>query len=233
MPVNSNPLLPHVELVTGAQPKGSVIWLHGLGADGWDFVPLVREMQLPDELPLRFIFPHAPEQPVTINNGYVMPAWYDIAMAELERKPDEAGIRSSQKQIEAFIANEISRGIDSKNIILAGFSQGGAITLQTGLRSKHELGGLVVLSSYLALAESLRAEATLANQRVPIFMAHGSQDPVVPLALAETSARTLKAHQYDVSLKTYPMPHSLCSEEVMELRDWLVARFKSPILLLG
>jgi phospholipase/carboxylesterase len=226
-------LLPHVELATGSNPKGTVIWLHGLGADGWDFVPLVRELQLPDELRLRFIFPHAPEQPVTINNGHVMPAWYDISMAELERKPDEKGIRASQAAIDAFIANEIARGVDSKNIVLAGFSQGGAITLQTGLRSKHPLGGLMVLSSYLTLAESLRAEASIANQSVPIFMAHGTEDPVVPHRLAEEAVRALGSHGYRVALKSYPMPHSLCGEEVAEIREWLIARYKSPIVLLG
>lgn len=226
-------LLPHVELTTGLNPKGTVIWLHGLGADGWDFVPLVRELQIPDDTPLRFIFPHAPEQPVTINNGYVMPAWYDIAMNEIERRPDENGIRVSQKQIDAFIDNEIARGVDSKNIVLAGFSQGGAITLQTGLRSRHPLAGLMVLSSYLTLADSLKAEATIANQSIPILMAHGTEDPVVPLRLAEDGARTLTAHGYAVSFKTYPMPHSLCGEEVAEIREWLLARFKSRIVLLS
>jgi phospholipase/carboxylesterase len=226
-------LLPHVELCTGVKPKGTVIWLHGLGADGWDFVPLVRELQLPDDLPLRFIFPHAPEQPVTINNGHVMPAWYDIAMAELERKPGETGIRASQQQIDAFIDSEIARGVDSKNIILAGFSQGGAITLQTGLRSKHPLGGLMVLSSYLTLADSLRAEATLANQSVPIFMAHGTEDPVVPHRLAQEAVSTLATHGHRVALKSYPMPHSLCGEEVADIREWLTGRFKSPIVLLS
>jgi phospholipase/carboxylesterase len=226
-------LLPHVELATGAQPKGTIIWLHGLGADGWDFVPLVRELQLPDELPLRFIFPHAPERPVTINNGHVMPAWYDISMAELERRVDEAGVRASQQKIDAFIEHEISRGMDPKNIVLAGFSQGGAIALQAGLRSRRELAGLLILSSYLTLETTLAQEASLVNRRIPIMMAHGTQDPVVPLALAESSARTLRTHQYAVDFKSYPMPHSLCGEEAADIREWIIARFKSPIVLLS
>jgi phospholipase/carboxylesterase len=224
--------LPFVELSTGDNPKGSVIWLHGLGADGWDFVPVVRELPLPEDLPLRFIFPHAPEMPVTINDGYRMPAWYDIAQADIGRQPDEKGIRASQKAVEGLIEREIARGMASDKIILAGFSQGGAITLQVGLRYPRPLAGLLVLSSYLTLADSLRAEASLSNARVPILMAHGSEDPVVPLALAEESRRTLVSHGYTVDFKRYPMPHSLCAEEIEAIGEWISARFASPILLM-
>jgi phospholipase/carboxylesterase len=143
--------LPHVELVTGADPAGTVIWMHGLGADGWDFVPIVRELPLPEDLAIRFIFPHAPIRPVTLNNGMPMPAWYDIAMSDVARMPDEGGIRESQKAIEALIEREAGRGIDSKRVVLAGFSQGGAIALQTGLRHTRPLAGIVALSTYLTL----------------------------------------------------------------------------------
>jgi phospholipase/carboxylesterase len=214
-------LLPHVELVTGADPKGTVIWLHGLGADGWDFVPLVHELPLPEDLPLRFIFPHAPVRPVTINNGYEMRAWYDIAMSDIARLPDEGGIRESQRMIEQLIARERGRGIESRHIVLAGFSQGGAIALQAGLRHRDRLGGIMALSTYLPLQDSLDAEAAPANRSTPIFMAHGTQDQVVPLQLADSSARALKSHGYEVEWQTWPMPHSVCAEEVQAAADFL------------
>lgn len=224
-------LLEHVEINTGNKPAGTVIWMHGLGADGWDFVPIVKELGLPEKLALRFIFPHAPMRPVTLNNGYVMRAWYDIAMAELQRVTDEKGIRESQRQIEAFMAREKERGIASDKIVLAGFSQGGAIALQTGLRHAEPLAGILALSTYLALAESLAAEGTPANKSIPIFMAHGSEDPVVPIELAETSRDTLKSHGYNVRWTDYPMPHSVCMEEVAAIGEWLAERFKSRIIL--
>jgi phospholipase/carboxylesterase len=214
-------LLPHVELATGADPAGTVIWLHGLGADGWDFVPLVRELPLPASLALRFIFPHAPSQPVTLNNGAVMPAWYDIAMTDIARRPDERGIRASQAMVEAFIAREKSRGIAAARIVLAGFSQGGAIALQAGLRHAERLGGIMALSTYLTLEESLAAEGSSANRATPVFMAHGTQDPVVPLSLAESSAAALRAHGYAVEWHTYPMPHSVSTEEVQSIAQFL------------
>ena len=158
-------LIQHIELVTGENPKGSIIWLHGLGADCWDFVSIVKELGLPDDLPLRFIFPQAPSRPIAINNGQVMPGWYDISMAELQRKPDEAGVRQSQAMIEQLIAREIERGIAADKIILAGFSQGGAIALQTGLRYAKELGGIMALSTYLTLEDSFATEATTANAK--------------------------------------------------------------------
>ena len=224
-------LIQHIELTTGTEPKGSVIWMHGLGADCWDFVPIVKELGLPEELPLRFIFPQAPTRPITINGGHEMPGWYDIAMNELERKPDEAGIRESQVAIDALIEREITRGMAADKIILAGFSQGGAIALQAGLRSKHALAGILALSTYLTLGDSLSREKTVANANIPILLAHGTQDPVVPLALAKSSRDTLAASGYKVDWQEYPMPHSVCAEEVEAVGEWLAARFKSRILL--
>jgi phospholipase/carboxylesterase len=206
-----------IELATGAEPKGTVIWMHGLGADGWDFVPIVRELPLPEDLQLRFIFPHAPVRPVTINNGHEMRAWYDIKMNDISRVPDEAGIRESQASIEALIAREEKRGVSADRIVLAGFSQGGAIALQAGLRHRERLAGIVALSTYLPLEDSLDREGAPANKRTPIFMAHGTQDQVIPVQLAEASKRALEQRGHDVAWKAWPMPHSVCAEEVEEL----------------
>lgn len=226
-----NALIQHIELVTGPNPKGSIIWMHGLGADCWDFVSIVKELGLPEDLPLRFVFPQAPMRPITINNGQVMPGWYDISMAELHRKPDEAGVRQSQALIEQLIAREIERGIPSEKVILAGFSQGGAIALQTGLRYSKELGGIIALSSYLTLEDSFATEATLANANIPILMAHGTQDPLIPLELAVASRARMEARGYKIEWREYPMPHSVCMEEVEDIGAWIQARFKSRILL--
>ena len=185
-------ILPHIELATGPDPAGTVIWLHGLGADGWDFVPIVRELPLPEDVALRFIFPHAPVRPVTINNGMAMRAWYDIAMTEISRLPDERGIRESQKGVDALIAREVARGVPAARIVLAGFSQGGAIALQTGLRHPERLAGILALSTYLPLAETLGAEAAAVNRDVPIFVAHGAEDPVIPLQRATISRDQLR-----------------------------------------
>ena len=223
--------LEHIELATGADPRGTVIWMHGLGADGWDFVPLVRELQLPEGLPLRFIFPHAPMRPVTINNGYVMRAWYDIAMAEIERRPDEGGIRASQAAVESLIARERERGIPAAKIVLAGFSQGGAVALQAGLRHAEALAGIVALSTYLALEDSLDREASSANRATPILMAHGTQDPIVPIALAERSRAALESRGYRVEWHSWPMPHSVCAEEVEAISRFLAACFAGRIVL--
>jgi phospholipase/carboxylesterase len=232
--------LPHVELVTGADPAGTVIWMHGLGADGWDFVPLVRELPLPEDLAIRFIFPHAPIRPVTLNNGMPMPAWYDIAMSDVARMPDEGGIRESQKSIEALIEREAGRGIDSKRIVLAGFSQGGAIALQTGLRHARPLAGIVALSTYLTLEPSLDAEAAAANKATPILMAHGTQDEMIPLRLAEASRAALQGRGYAVDWHTYPMPHSVCAPEIEAIAAFFMHAFggarapaRSSILLPG
>jgi phospholipase/carboxylesterase len=224
-------LIEHIELVTGANPKGTVIWMHGLGADCWDFVPVVRELDLAPDLPLRFIFPQAPSRPISINNGHVMPGWYDISMMEIERKPDEGGIRESQAFIDALIEREISRGIASDNIVLAGFSQGGAIALQTSLRSTHELAGVLALSTYLTLEDSLAAERQEINRAIPILMCHGTQDPIVPLALAEKSRDALQRHGYRVDWKTYPMPHSVCEPQIGHIAEWIKSRYGSRILL--
>jgi len=224
-------MIEHIELNTGAEPKGTVIWMHGLGADCWDFVPVVKELGLPASLPLRFIFPQAPMRPITINNRQVMPGWYDIAMAELHRKPDESGVRQSQAYVDELIVREIGRGIPADKIILAGFSQGGAIALQTGLRHREALGGIMALSTYLTLDDSLAAEASIANANVPILMAHGTQDPIVPLALAVSSRTKMEARGYKIEWREYPMPHSVCMEEIEEISAWIQARFKSRILL--
>lgn len=221
-----NQLIKHLELVTGPEPRGSVIWMHGLGADCWDFVSIVKELYLPDDLPLRFIFPQAPNRPITINGGHVMPGWYDISMAELERKPDEAGVRESQGFIDVLIAREVSRGIAANKIILAGFSQGGAIALQAGLRQTQALAGILALSTYLTLGDSLAKEKTTANANIPILMAHGTQDPVVSLALARSSRDAMVALGYKVEWREYPMQHSLCAQEVEEIGGWLQARFR-------
>jgi phospholipase/carboxylesterase len=226
-----NKLIEHIELVTGPEPKGTVIWMHGLGADCWDFVPVVKELGLDADLPLRFIFPQAPSRPISINNGYVMPGWYDIEMMEIERKPDEAGIRESQGFIDALIEREISRGIASEKIVLAGFSQGGAIALQAGLRSKHELAGVLALSTYLTLEDSLAAERQDINRNIPILMCHGTQDPIVPLALAEKSRAALERQGYRVDWKTYPMPHSVCPPQIEDIGEWIAKRYASRIIL--
>ncbi len=224
-------MIQHIELNTGATPKGTIIWMHGLGADCWDFVSIVKELGLPEDLPLRFIFPQAPSRPITINNGQVMPGWYDISMAELQRKPDEAGVRQSQALIEQLITRENERGIASDKIILAGFSQGGAIALQTGLRYRDALGGIMALSTYLTLEDSFAAEATIANANIPILMAHGTQDPLIPLSLAISSRTKMEARGYKIEWREYPMPHSVCMEEVEDIGVWIQARFKSRILL--
>jgi phospholipase/carboxylesterase len=221
----------HIELVTGDNPKGTVIWMHGLGADCWDFVPIVKELGLPETLPLRFIFPQAPMRPITINNGHVMPGWYDISMQDIARKPDESGVRESQTAIDQLIERELTRGVASDKIILAGFSQGGAIALQCGLRNKHELGGIMALSTYLTLADSLAKEKTIANANIPILMAHGTQDPIVPLALAKSSRDVLAQQNYQVEWREYPMQHSVCADEVEVIAAWLQKRFQSKILV--
>ena len=214
-------ILEHIELATGAEPQATIIWMHGLGADGWDFVPIVRELPLPEGLQLRFIFPHASERPVTINNGYVMRAWYDIAMNDIARLPDERGIRESQLAIEQLIARERGRGMDSTRIVLAGFSQGGAIALQAGLRHANRLAGIIALSTYLTLEDSLDAEGSAANKATPIFMAHGTEDPVVPLQLAEVSRAALQKRGYPVEWHTWPMPHAVCAEEMEAVAQFL------------
>jgi len=220
-----NDVLPAVELQTHPAPTASVIWLHGLGADGYDFVPVVRELEALGAPAARYVFPHAPTMPVTINGGYVMRAWYDILGNDLVRREDERGIRASQTLVEALIARETARGLAASRIVLAGFSQGGAITLQTGLRHGERLAGLLALSTYVPLADSLARERAAANSDVPIFMAHGKSDPVIPIARGATSRDALQAAGYPVEWHEYAMPHSVCEDEI---RD--IARFLKRVL---
>jgi len=224
-------MIQHIELSTGPNPRGTIIWMHGLGADCWDFVPIVRELGLAPDLALRFIFPQAPSRPITINGGHVMPGWYDISMAELERRADTDGIRKSQAAIDELIEYEIGRGIASDKIVLAGFSQGGAIALQSALRNKQPLAGVLALSTYLTLGETLGTEKSLANANIPILMAHGTQDPVVPLSLAQTSKATLASHGYRVEWREYAMQHAVCADEIEDIAAWITKRFTSPILV--
>jgi len=202
-------------------PRYSVIWLHGLGADGNDFEPIVAELNFTNKNKTRFIFPHAPTMAVTVNNGMVMPAWYDIVAPRIDSEQDEEGIRYSASQINQLIELELSRGIESKNIILAGFSQGGAIALHTGLRFNKPLAGIVALSTYLLLDTFVSAEANAANNAIPIFYAHGSNDPVIPLALAEMSTTFLKKLGYKIDWHSYPMEHSVIPQEIDDISTWL------------
>jgi phospholipase/carboxylesterase len=214
-------LLENIEIETAPNPQASIIWLHGLGADGHDFVPLVRELDLKGLPGIRFVFPHATAIPVTINGGYVMRAWYDITGAELMRREDEVGLRDSQRDVEALIAREKARGIPASNIVLAGFSQGCAMTLQTGLRHPEKLAGMLCLSGYLPLADKVVHERTEESRDTPIFMAHGRQDNVVPVARAEQSRDLLTTMGYQVEWHEYMMAHTLCLEEVQDISAWL------------
>ena len=220
-------LLDAIEIETGPAPRAAVIWMHGLGADGHDFEPIVPELDLPDSLPVRFVFPHAPMRPVTINAGMVMRAWYDVAGQGGTRREDEEGVRASQRAIEALIEREKKRGLTAGQIVLAGFSQGGAMALQTGLRHPERLAGLLVLSSFLPLPDTLAAEASLANRDVPIFMAHGTHDPLIPVSRARDSRDRLLALGYRVQWREYPMAHAVCAEEIADLSAWL-RRVLSP-----
>jgi phospholipase/carboxylesterase len=212
-------LLETVEIETGRGPRAAVIWLHGLGADGHDFEPIVPELGMPAAAPgVRFVFPHAPLQPVTINGGAVMRAWYDVTG---DGRQDAAGVRSSQARVEALIARERARGIAAASIVLAGFSQGGAMALHVGLRHPERLAGILALSAYLPLPDTLASEAHAANRDVPIFMSHGVQDPVIPLSWAARSRDHLAALGYAVEWREYPMPHSVCAEEIEDVGAWL------------
>jgi len=215
--------LPCVEIETHAKPDASIIWLHGLGADGHDFEPIVSELGLPDNLAIRFVFPHAPAIAVTINGGYIMPAWYDIRQSALGIEQDEPGVRQSAKSIELLIEREIMRGISSKRIILAGFSQGGAMALHVGLRYSERLAGIMALSAYLLMPENLETEKHSANGKTFVFMAHGCNDPVVPLELGESSRARLEALGMRVDWHRYPMQHAVCNEEIIAIGRWLEA----------
>ena len=218
-------LLETIEIETGPGPSAAVIWLHGLGADGNDFAPIVPELKLAGAPPIRFVFPHAPMMPVTINNGHVMRAWYDVSFGDLEgttRRADEKGVRASQTAIDKLIARAIERGVAPRNIVVAGFSQGGAIALQTGLRHPQRLAGIMALSTYLPLAETVAAEAAATNKDLPVFYAHGTHDPVIPLAMATASRARLEDLGYTVEWHEYPMQHSVCLEELRAISAWLV-----------
>jgi phospholipase/carboxylesterase len=210
-----------LEIETGPQPTAAVIWLHGLGADGYDFEPIVPELALPDTLPVRFVFPHAPMRPVTINGGAVMRAWYDVFNLEGVRREDDAGIRASQESVEALIAREHSRGVSASRLVLAGFSQGGAIALQTGLRHVDRLAGIMALSTYLPLVSTLTAEASAANRDVPIFMAHGRDDSLIAIERAAISRDLLRNAGYKVEWHEYAMEHAVCREEIDDVAGWL------------
>jgi phospholipase/carboxylesterase len=198
-----------------------VIWLHGLGADGHDFAPIVPELQLPASLAVRFIFPHATIQPVTINGGMAMRSWYDILTPQLVKREDETGIRISEQAIQALIARENARGIPSSRIVLAGFSQGCAMTLHAGIRFKEKLAGLMGLSGYLPLIDMAAHEREPVNAATPIFLAHGTHDPVVTLERAEASRAKLVDLGYPVQWHTYPMPHSVCAQEIDDISNFL------------
>lgn len=223
-------LLPHIQFETGKNPNHAIIWLHGLGADGEDFLPIAEEITLPS--PVRYIFPHAPMRPVTLNGGFVMRAWYDVYAAapaggldlESGRRQDEDGIRASQADVEKLIAQERERGISAQNIYLAGFSQGGAIVLHTGLRHGETLGGIIALSTYLPLSATLAQEASSAAKRTPIFMAHGTSDPVIPYTLGKASAQQLRSGDYSLEWHDYAMPHSVCEDELRDIERWLSRR---------
>ena len=209
-----------VEVQTGPEPSASVIWLHGLGADGHDFEPIVPELRLPETLPLRFVFPHAPVRPVTVNNGMARRAWYDIVSLDRGGPVDSAGIGESTATLEALIAREEQRGIEPQRIVVAGFSQGGAIAINTVLRSETRLAGLMALSTWLALPDALQGDAI--DTAIPVFMAHGQFDPMIPMQYGRSSADALVKTGFDVEWHDYPMAHAVCPQEIDDIRAWLL-----------
>ena len=219
-------MLEAIAIETGAAPRAAVVWLHGLGADGHDFEPVVPELRLPGSLPVRFVFPHAPVRPVTINNGMRMRAWYDIL--QLGGGPeDEAGIRASERLLQDLVSREKNSGLKARQIVLAGFSQGGAIALQAALRYPERLAGVLALSTYLPLATKLEKERSEANRDLPIFMAHGLYDDIIPLRRAEQSRDLLSAAGWSVEWHSYPMPHSVCGDEIADIARFLVTTLGS------
>jgi len=223
------PLPETVEIEPQQRPIGSVIWLHGLGADGHDFEPVVPELRMPDSLPLRFVFPHAPVRPVTINGGMSMRAWYDIVSLDRAGPQDEAGIRESAATLEALVEREHSRGIPFQHIAVAGFSQGGSLALHMGLRYAQRLAGIIALSTWLPLGETLEREVARnpgsQPRDIPIFLAHGSYDPMLPVGLGHQSCEVLRELGYTVEWHEYPMPHSVCAEEIDDIREWLLEAY--------
>jgi len=208
-----------VEVLTAEDPVGSVIWLHGLGADGHDFEPIVPELQL--SVPLRFVFPHAPVRPVTINGGMSMRAWYDIVSFDAEGRADADGVRASTALLEALIEREVARGIPAERIVIAGFSQGGAIAINAAMHARRKLAGLMALSTYIAVPGA--AVDSAGHRDIPVFMAHGTFDPVLPLAWGRSSAEHLRASGYEVEWHEYPMAHAVCMEEIRDIRAWLLS----------
>ena len=212
-----------IELTTTDKPTASIIWLHGLGADGHDFEAMVPQLNLPHDFGARFIFPHAPNRPITLNNGYVMRGWYDIINLKFGEQEDAAGMAESSAAITQLIETEMSRGIPSHRILLAGFSQGGAVVLHTALRSKHKLAGIMALSTYLPFSQTLKIEASAENKNIPIFMAHGLQDDIVKYQYAAQSRSVLEQNHYPINWHDYPMPHSVCMDEINDIRAWLLS----------
>jgi len=221
MSSQSRQLLESVVQETGPEPEHAVVWLHGLGADGNDFAPIVPHLKAASRRPVRFIFPHAPVRPVTINGGMAMRAWYDILGMEIDRNQDQTGIAHSLEQVGDLLDDQIERGIAPENIILAGFSQGGAIALRLGLTRAPVLAGVMVLSAYLLDATRLKQWATLESRQVPVFVGHGDQDPVVPVQLGQASAERLREAGHTIEWQTWPMPHSVCPEEIAAIDAWM------------
>jgi phospholipase/carboxylesterase len=217
-------VLDSLEVEPHASPTASVVWLHGLGADGHDFKPMVPELRMPEGIPVRFVFPHAPERSITINQGTVMRAWYDITGFEQDSREDTAGIRDSAEHVNRLLLREQERGIPFSRIVLAGFSQGGAVALHAGLRFPQTLAGIMALSAYLPLADTVEVEASEANRPTPIFMAHGTLDPVVPVQMGKMSFDFLEREGFKPSWKDYPMPHAVCPEEIRDIGVWLQSR---------
>ena len=215
-----------IEIDTGEDPAWSLIFLHGLGADGHDFAPLPREMNLP--VPVRFVLPHAPAVPVTINAGLSMPAWYDILTLDWNGPEDAAGVRNSGRELQGLIQRETERGIPSHRVFVGGFSQGGSVALFTGLRHPDPLAGIIALSTWMPQPATFAEERAAANRSVPVFMAHGTYDPTVPMMFGARSRNQLRALDYDVQWNTYPMEHAVCPREIADLNDWLAARLQSP-----
>ena len=211
----------YLEVQTGIDPVASIIWLHGLGADGHDFEPIVPELKIPEDMPVRFIFPHAPVRPITINGGMRMRGWYDLKTMTFDREEDRNGFDESSKLVQSLIQQELDRGVSSTKIMLAGFSQGGAISLYTGLRYPMPLAGIIALSTYLPFAEETESERHNANNDIDIFMAHGVADPVIPLFLADQSRQHLESLQYPLKWATYNMEHSLHMEEIMAISEFI------------
>jgi phospholipase/carboxylesterase len=213
-----------VTLTPKEPPVASVIWLHGLGADGFDFAPIVEELHLPRHLAIRFIFPHAKHRSVTLNNGYVMRAWYDLYGLNVTSREDDAGLRESEAVVQQYIVKEVAAGIATDRIVIAGFSQGGALALHAGLRYAQPLAGIMALSTYLPLRDRISTEASAANRSTPILMCHGVGDGVVPLAMGSISRDLLLQQGFAVEWHTYPMEHSVCMEEVSRISTWLQQR---------